>query len=164
MTVNEALEIMNKSADSAVCKISDCGIKLKREVRYLNTLFAEVINPKRARYVTVALTLSVGEAEDEMEYCISIFADVKRGLVNEEGMRSSAKAFEEKISEIKDAYCKGASAVEILEGLCKEADAEEQRILSDLSRINERNRIISVIGTALVIVGVAIMFIVAMLG
>ena len=55
MTVNEALILMNEKADEAEKIFCAHGISVSREVRYMNSVFAELESQKGAKYVSVTL-------------------------------------------------------------------------------------------------------------
>ena len=79
MNINDALKVMNEKADEYARLFTEAGVTVKKDVRYLNRFFAEIQNPKRAKYMTVTLTLSTDTLEEDYESCLSIGAELVRG-------------------------------------------------------------------------------------
>ena len=75
-----------EKADEYARLFTEAGVTVKKDVRYLNRFFAEIQNPKRAKYMTVTLTLSTDKLEEDYEYCLSIGAELVRDGVISGGM------------------------------------------------------------------------------
>ena len=163
MTLDEALVLMNQKVDELLPLLDISGIKVTRETGFLNSLFMTAKNPKRAKFATVTLTLSAEGVEEENEYCISLTAEVKFGKVNEEKLALSFSEFEKYVKETAERLNAEGDATKTVLALSKEANAEYEKLLAELENARKKSQKISAIGTVLVVVGIMILFAVALM-
>jgi len=163
MTVNEALELMTAKADERLAELEKTGVTVRKTVEYLNSFFGEAKNPAKAKFVNVTLTLSTEGLDEELEYCISLSAHIKRGKVNEEELSKTVVEFDKCISDTVNKLEYGDSLLGTLKELAEESEKEYEKLLSELEDMTKKQRRNSVIGTFIVIGGILLLVLVATL-
>ena len=163
MRIDEALVFMEDKLDEQLARFDGYDVKIKRERRYLNSLFREIDKPEKAKFATVTLIFGAEGLEEEKEYCLSVSAEIKRGRVNEEKLNHSAEEFKKYVDKTLAALSSNESAAEALSSLSEEATAEYEKLLEELNQAREKEQKIGAIGTVLVLFGIAILFAVAAL-
>ena len=138
MNINDALKIMNEKADEYAARFTETGVTVKKEVRYLNRVFAEIQNPKRARYMTVTLTLCADGLEEEYEYCLSIGAELHRSGVNESQLEKAKAEFAFFANAALDRLRGSDNPTEVLYKLSSEANEEHEKLLAELSQMQRK--------------------------
>ena len=138
MNINDALKVMNEKADEYARLFTEAGVTVKKDVRYLNRFFAEIQNPKRAKYMTVTLTLSTDTLEEDYEYCLSIGAELVRDGVMEQQLQKAKDEFsffaDAALERLRDAE----SVTEVLYKLSSEANEEHEKLLAELSQMQRK--------------------------
>lgn len=138
MTVNDALKIMNGTADEFAAKFAACGVSVKKDVRYLNRVFAEIQNPKRAKYMTVTLTLYTEGLEEDYGYCLSIGVELHRSGITEAQLEKSRDEFAFFANAALGRLENSENPTEVLYKLSSEANEEHEKLLAELSDMQKR--------------------------
>ena len=138
MNINDALKVMNEKADEYARLFTEAGVTVKKDVRYLNRFFAEIQNPKHAKYMTVTLTLSTDTLEEDYEYCLSIGAELVRGGVIEAQLEKAKAEFAFFASAALDRLRGSDNPTEVLYKLSSEANEEHEKLLAELSQMQRK--------------------------
>jgi hypothetical protein len=162
MTVNEALILMNEKADTAEESLKNLGITVTRETRFMNSVFRERESAKGAKYASVTLYLSGEGISEEDTLCLSVTAEIKRGTVDAEKVKASFTEFDKYVSGIEEKINNGQAPTDTVLEYSKAANEEYQELLGRLNEMKAKQQKVSAIGTVVFIIGIFILFAVAL--
>lgn len=162
MTVNEALILMNEKADKAEKSLKNLGITVTRETRFMNSVFRERESTKGAKYASVTLYLGGEGISEEDTLCLSVTAEIKRGTVDAEKLETSFTEFDKYVSGIQEKINNGQSPTDTVLEYSKAANEEYQELLGRLNEMKAKQQKVSAIGTVVFIIGIFILFAVAL--
>lgn len=162
MTANEALERITARVNEAKARFVGLGVKVNTETEYMNSLFKSTDNPARAKFMSVSLIISADGLCDDDIYYLSLSCEVKGKKVDEAMLEKSEAEFEKYLNDTVTRLAEGDPKA-VLEALSKEANAEWEEVLGKLQKSQKRATLINIIGGALIVVGIAVLILVAVL-
>lgn len=154
---------MTDAAKAVKERLSRFGLDMKIEVDYMNGFFRSMDNPERARYATVSLVMTTEGIKEGDEYCLSLGADIKRGNVDDSRLAEDIVKFEEFAAECERTLEENETALDGLTVLTEKANLEYEKLLAEIDEEQKKSRKISLIGNIVFIVGIAVLFLVAIL-
>ena len=163
MTVSEAIAKMQATVEGSKEKLEGNGFVMSVETDYMNGLFKSVEDKKKAKYVTVSLVISAEGVEEGEEYCMSLGADIRGKNVNEKQLGEDIEHYNKMVSDAAEVLSEYEDKVEGLGVLTKKAGEEYEKLMAKIEEEQKKSRKISMIGNIIFIIGIALLFIVAIL-
>ena len=161
MKLSEAIERMTEVAEAAMERLARFGLNMKVEVDYMNAFFKTVEKPEKAKYATVSLVMTTEGVKEGDEYCISLGVDIKRGNVDDAQLAEDSKKYEEMAMECERVLDSHETVLEGLTVLTERATAECEKLMAEIEEEQKKSRKIAMIGNIVFILGIAILFLVA---
>ena len=162
MTVNEAIAKMQAVVEASKDRFSGCGFTMSVETDYMNGMLKSVEDVNKARYVTVSLVVSAEGIKEGEEYCMSLGADIRGKKINENQLNEDIAGYEKMVSEAVEALDGYENKSEGLACLTAKASEEYEKLVAKIDEEQKKSRRISMIGNIIFIVGIALLFIVAL--
>ena len=163
MTLNEAVEKMQLLAEEAKERLLVYGFDMKIESEYMNASLRAVEDPKKAKYLTTALVVSGEGIKEGEEYCLSIGALINRGKVDDSQLESDSAKFSQMVDEMIETLDSYDDKVEGLHVLIEKANEEYKKLVAEIEENQKKAKKMSAIINTVFIVGIFILFIVALL-
>ena len=163
MTVIEAASKMQATVEAAKERLEGNGFVMSVETDYMNTMLKTVDDIKKAKYVTVSLVVGAEGCNPGDEYCMSLGAQITRGGISEEQLEQDIANYGKMVDEALEVLAGYENKNEGLEYLTAKANEEYEKLLVKIKEEQEKSRRISRIINTVFIIGIAILFIVALL-
>lgn len=163
MTLNEAVEKMTALAEEAKERLLPYGFDMKVESEYMNVAFRTVEDPKKAKYVTASLVISAEGIDEGDEYCMSIGAQVNRGKVDDAQLEEDSGKFRKMVDDMIATLDRHEDKVEGLRELTAKANEEYKKLVAEIEENQKKAKKMSAIINVVFIVGILILFLVAIL-
>ena len=163
MTINEAVNKMQSIVADAKERLEGNGFVMSIETDYMNAMLRSVPNIDKARYVTVSLVVGKEGGKEGEEYCMSLGAAIARKSVDEEQLAKDIESYEKMVNEAVETLAGYEDKNEGLDYLTKKASEEYEKLLAKIREEQKKSRRVSMIINAVFIVGMVLLFIVALL-
>ena len=163
MTLNETICRMQEVVSAAKEKLEGNGFTMSVETDYMDKMLRTVSGTKGARYVTVSLVVGAEGLEEGDEYCMSLGADISRKGINAEQLEKDIENYERMVDEAAEVLKGYENKTEGLAFLTKKAGEEYEKLLKKIEEEQRKNQRMSMIINSVFIVGIIILFMVAML-
>ena len=163
MTLNEAVEKMTALAKEAEERLSTYGFDTKIESEYMNSTFQTVEDPKKAKFATTALVVGGEGIAEGDEYCMSIGAQIVRGKIDDAQLERDSAKFNQMVDEMIATLEKHDDKIAGLNELTTKANEEYKKLMADIEENQKKIKKMSMIINIVFIVGLFILFLVAML-
>ena len=150
-------------AEEAKERLSVYGFDMKIESDYMNATLRTVEDAKKAKYVTTALVISAEGIPDGDEYCVSIGAMINRGKVDDAQLEEDSAKFRQMVDDMIDTLERHDDKVEGLRELTAKANEEYQKLMAEIQENQKKVKRMTAIINAVFIIGIFILFIVAIL-
>ena len=162
MNVNEALERITAKVNEAARRFDGLGVNVTTETEYMNAFFKPTDSPAKARFMSVSLIISAEGLRDEDIYYLTLSCEIKGKRVDEALLEKSESEFEKYLNDTAERLADGTPK-EVLQTLSKEANAEWEEVLGRIQKSQKRATLINIIGGALIVVGIAVLILIAVL-
>lgn len=163
MTLNEAVEKMTALAKEAEERLSTYGFDTKIESEYMNSTFQTVEDPKKAKFATTALVVGGEGIAEGDEYCMSIGVQIVRGKIDDAQLERDSAKFNQMVDEMIATLEKHDDKIAGLNELTTKANEEYKKLMADIEENQKKIKKMSMIINIVFIVGLFILFLVAML-
>ena len=163
MTLNEAVEKMTALAKEAEDRLSTYGFDTKIESEYMNSTFQTVEDPKKAKFATTALVVGGEGIAEGDEYCMSIGAQIVHGKIDDAQLERDSAKFNQMVDEMIATLEKHDDKIAGLNELTTKANEEYKKLMADIEENQKKIKKMSMIINIVFIVGLFILFLVAML-
>ena len=163
MTVSEAIAKMQSTVESAKERLDGNGFLMSVETDFMNSMLRSVEDFKRARYVTVSLVVSHDGCRSGEEYCMSLGAMIGRKGVNDEQLTKDIESFNTMVNEAIETLEKYEDKRDGLAYLTAKASEEYEKLVSKIEEEQKKSRKISTVSNIIFILGIALLFLVAIL-
>ena len=163
MTLNEAISKMRSVVADSMEMLDGNGFTMSVDTDYMNQMLASVENEKKAKYVTVSLVITAEGINEGDEYCMSLGAMIARGGVDEAQLKKDIGGYMDMVKEAVEVLKGYENKTEGLKYLTDKASEEYEQLLKKIEEEQKKNRRLAMIGNVVFIVGIALLFIVALL-
>ena len=163
MTLSEAIEKMQGTVEAAKDRLEGNGFVMSVETDYMNAMLRSVDDLKKAKYVTVSVVIAPEGCKEGDEYCMSLGAMISRKGVDDEQLSKDIESFNKMVDEAIDTLAKYEDKNEGLAYLTAKASEEYEKLVANIEEEQKKRRKLSMISNIIFIVGIAILFIVAIL-
>lgn len=163
MTLQETIKRMQEVVEEAKSELEGYGFNISVETDFMNSSLQTLPDSKRAKYVTVSLVIGADGIEAGDEYCMSLGADISKKGINTEQLEKDIVNYKNMVAEAKEALAGYENKTEGLAHLTKKAGEEYEKLLKKIEEQQAKNRKMSMIINSVFIVGLIILFFVAML-
>lgn len=163
MTLNETISRMQEVVTAAKDKLEGNGFKMSVETDYMDRSLRTVNDVKKAKYVTVSLVIGAEGLEEGDEYCMSLGADISKKGINSEQLEKDIVNYGTMVDEAVKTLEGFENKTEGLALLTKKAGEEYEKLLKKIEEEQQKSRRLSMIINTVFIVGLVILFMVAML-
>ena len=163
MTILEAIERMQATAEAAKERLACYGFKLSVEVDYMNSLLKPVETPQKAKFITVSLVCTGEGVKPGEEYCMSIGTETRLGRVSENQLNRDIEGFKKMVDDTVTTLDSYEDKNEGLAFLVAKATEECEKLLTKLKEDEKRNKRVTIVSNVVFWVGVLILFVVALL-
>ena len=163
MTVNEAISNMQEVALASQERLSKYGFVTSVQTDYMNAFYKTIEGPEKARFVTVSLVVGKQGGVEGEEYCMSLGAEVVRKAINDERLAEDSANFVRMVDEAIETLEQYENKDEGLDVLLAKANEEYEKFLAKMEEERKKSRKLSMISNIVFIVGIAIIFIIALL-
>ncbi len=154
---------MQSTVEAAMARLEGNGFVMSVETDYMNAMLKSVEDTKKAKYVTVSVVIGSEGCKEGDEYCMSLGAMLSRKGVNEEQLDKDIESFGKMVDEAVETLAKYEDKNEGLAYLTAKASAEYEEMVAKMEEEQKRSRRLSMISNIIFIVGIALLFIVALL-
>lgn len=163
MTISEAVARMHNLALASKEKIDSYGFDIKIETDYMNSMLRTIDDPDKARYITTSMIIGGEGIKEGEEYCLSIGVAVRGKKVDDSQLEKDSQKFGEMVDEMIAVLEAHEDKLEAHASLVAKANEEYQKLLAEIQENQKKSRKVAMIGNIVFIVGIAILFIIAML-
>ena len=154
---------MQEVVEAAKEELAGNGFTMSVETDFMDSSLRTLPDEKRAKYVTVSLVVGAEGINEGDEYCMSLGADISKKGMNEEQLAKDIENYKNMVTEAKEILAGYENKTEGLAYLTKKAGEEHEKLLKKIEEAQIQNRKISMIINSVFIVGLIILFLVAML-
>ena len=162
MTVTEAVSKMQAIVEASKDRLEGNGFIMSVETDYMNYMLRQVPDAKKARYVTVSLIVGKEGGEKGEEYCMSLGAMITKKGVDEATLEKNIAEYEAMVNETVETLESFEDKNEGHDCLTAKANEEYQKLLAKVEEDRKKSRRISTISNIIFIVGIVILFILAL--
>lgn len=163
MTISEAIAKMQLTVDAAKERLGGNGFVMSTETDYMNAMLRSVDDLKKAKYVTVSVVIAPEGCKEGDEYCMSLGAQISRKGIDNAQLSKDIESFNTMVDEAIDTLAKYEDKNEGLAYLTAKASEEYEKLMANIEEEQKKNRRLSMISNIIFIVGIALLFIVAIL-
>ena len=163
MTLTEAIKKMQDVVEAAKADLEGNGFTMSVETDFMDASLRTLPDSKRAKYVTVSLVIGAEGIEAGDEYCMSLGADISKKGMSEEQLDKDIENYKTMVAEAKKTLAGYDNKTEGLAYLTRKAGEEYEKLMKKIEEAQMKNRKMSMIINSVFIVGLVILFLVAML-
>ena len=163
MITAEAIIKMQNAVSEAMKKLDGNGFDLSVETEYLNRTLQGVEDISKAKYVTVSLVVASKDSKEGEEYCMSLGAMITRRGIDDSELEKNIDGFGKMVDEALAMLEKYDNKDEGLAYLTEKASEEYKKLVEKMEEEQKKNRKLSMISNIVFILGIALLFIVAVL-
>jgi hypothetical protein len=154
---------MQAVASEAMGKLEGNGFSMSVQTEYMDRAFRIVDKPEKAKCVTVSLVISAKDGKPGDEYCISLGAMITRRGIDEEQLANDTEGYNRMVDEALDTLAYYDNKDEGLAFLTAKANEECERFIKEIEEQQKKNRRLAVISNVVFVIGIALLFIIALL-
>ena len=163
MILTEAVNKMQSTVESAMTRLDGNGFVMSVETDYMNQTFQSVSDPKKAKCVTVSLVVNTKDGKEGEEYCMSLGAMITRRGIDEEQLDKDIEGYNKMVDEALDTLAYYDNKDEGLAYLTKKASEEYEKFMKEIEEGQKKGRRLAMITNIVFILGITLLFIIALL-
>ena len=163
MTVTEAISKMQATVAASMEKLDGNGFVMSVETDYMNAMLRSVPDVSKAKYVTVSLVVGKEDGNEGEEYCMSLGAEIVRKSVNDEQLEKDIANYENMVNEAIETIGGYEDKNEGLDLLTKRASEEYEKLMAKIKEDQKKTQRVTMIINTVFILGITLLFIVALL-
>jgi hypothetical protein len=163
MTVTEAISKMQATVAASMEKLDGNGFVMSVETDYMNAMLRSVPDVSKAKYVTVSLVVGKEDGNEGEEYCMSLGAEIVRKSVNDEQLEKDIANYENMVNEAIETISGYEDKNEGLDLLTKRASEEYEKLMAKIKEDQKKTQRVTMIINTVFILGITLLFIVAIL-
>ena len=163
MTLTEAIGKMQVAVTAAMDRLEGNGFVMSVETDYMDRAFRSVSVPERAKCVTVSLVINTRDGQAGEEYCMSLGAMVSGKNVDEVQLDKDIEGFGKMVDEAIDTLAYYDDKDEGLRFLTAKAAEEYEKFVKEMEEGQRKGRRLAMITNIVFILGITLLFILALL-
>ena len=163
MTINEAVIKMQAAVTAAKERLLGNGFVMSVETDYMNAMLRTVPDESKAKFITVSLVVGKDGGKEGEEYCMSLGAEVIRKSIDEAQLDRDIESYGKMVDDAIETLAGYENKDEGLDYLTKKAGEEYEKLLEKIKEDQKKSRKVSMIINTVFIVGMILLFIIALL-